>query len=327
MRLLLSALTASALAVTTLPAQAAAPLALPDQFADLPLAHGGMAETLWLAKEKDKPGKGPKKPEKAKGKPEKEKAKGKPEKAENGPGKAKGKPENPGNSSNAAARQFDDETRSRLSDRIAVIPAPAGRDMLAITGLALLGGGVVAATLPEDAGLRYLNCPPGLAKKDPPCVPPGLAKKGVTYEEWAGYDRARLDTLWLERREDVLRDGRTGDARLLLLTSERIATLYGLAPAPAGQRYALIDGMPVLLDEKDYNSLLLVNELAQVVGLGDGIDIAPTAALSQADLMRLYRLPPLDAGQNYAVLNGQIIRLTDSEYETLQLIRIARAVL
>ena len=41
----------------------------------------------------------------------------------------------------------------------------------------------------------------------------------------------------------------------------------------------------------------------------------------------LYRLPPLDAGQNYAVLNGQIIRLTDSEYETLQLIRIARAVL
>lgn len=26
----------------------------------------------------------------------------------------------------------------------------------------------------------FANCPPGLAKKDPPCVPPGLAKKGVT---------------------------------------------------------------------------------------------------------------------------------------------------
>ncbi len=25
-----------------------------------------------------------------------------------------------------------------------------------------------------------INCPPGLAKKDPPCVPPGLADKGVT---------------------------------------------------------------------------------------------------------------------------------------------------
>ena len=26
----------------------------------------------------------------------------------------------------------------------------------------------------------FANCPPGLAKKDPPCVPPGQAKKGVT---------------------------------------------------------------------------------------------------------------------------------------------------
>lgn len=26
----------------------------------------------------------------------------------------------------------------------------------------------------------FANCPPGLAKKNPPCVPPGLAKKGVT---------------------------------------------------------------------------------------------------------------------------------------------------
>ncbi len=28
--------------------------------------------------------------------------------------------------------------------------------------------------------LDLQSCPPGLAKKDPPCVPPGLAKKGVT---------------------------------------------------------------------------------------------------------------------------------------------------
>jgi len=34
----------------------------------------------------------------------------------------------------------------------------------------------------KDRGAR--NCPPGLAKKYPPCVPPGLAKKGVTAEEW-----------------------------------------------------------------------------------------------------------------------------------------------
>ena len=26
----------------------------------------------------------------------------------------------------------------------------------------------------------FANCPPGLAKKDPPCVPPGLSRKGLT---------------------------------------------------------------------------------------------------------------------------------------------------
>ena len=30
------------------------------------------------------------------------------------------------------------------------------------------------------ADTDFANCPPGLAKKDPPCVPPGQAKKGVT---------------------------------------------------------------------------------------------------------------------------------------------------
>jgi hypothetical protein len=30
------------------------------------------------------------------------------------------------------------------------------------------------------ADTDFANCPPGLAKKNPPCVPPGLAKKGVT---------------------------------------------------------------------------------------------------------------------------------------------------
>lgn len=34
----------------------------------------------------------------------------------------------------------------------------------------------------KDRGAK--NCPPGLAKKNPPCVPPGQATKGVTSEEW-----------------------------------------------------------------------------------------------------------------------------------------------
>jgi hypothetical protein len=48
-----------------------------------------------------------------------------------------------------------------------------------------LGVGFTATTDPaiaKDRGAR--NCPPGLAKKNPPCVPPGQAKKGVTADEW-----------------------------------------------------------------------------------------------------------------------------------------------
>jgi hypothetical protein len=30
------------------------------------------------------------------------------------------------------------------------------------------------------ADTDFANCPPGLAKKDPPCVPPGQARKGTT---------------------------------------------------------------------------------------------------------------------------------------------------
>ena len=85
--------------------------------------------------------------------------------------------------------------------------------------------------------------------------------------------------------------------------------------------------MPVLLDQKDYNALLLVNQMAQVPELMAGTPIAPTAALAQDELINLYRLPQLGDNENYAVVNGQVVRLNDPNYEMLQMIRIARAVL
>lgn len=36
----------------------------------------------------------------------------------------------------------------------------------------------------QSAMAQSVGCPPGLAKKNQPCVPPGQAKKGVTTEEW-----------------------------------------------------------------------------------------------------------------------------------------------
>lgn len=251
--------------------------------------------------------------------------------------------------------QAERETQARAVLRAA---APESRDMAALLSagaLALLGDRVAFAEVEDDALITYRNCPPGLAKKDPPCVPPGFAAQGVTYEEWISYDEDELDRIYLDRRRGYLEDLDDTDAQAatndtvvteetprrivrlddtpvpgeqnLLLTSAQIAELYDLRPAPAGHRYALIDGLPVLLNEEDYTSLLRINELALSADVAEGVTVAPTAALTQDELRRTYRLPAADPGYKYTVLNGELIQLQDQAFETLQLIRIARAVL
>lgn len=221
------------------------------------------------------------------------------------------------------------DERARNSDAILTVRAPKGRDMSVMLGaapLALLGSGVIFDDVPEDRLLTYRNCPPGLAKKDPPCVPPGLAKKGVTYDDWVAYDDDRLDEIYLDQRRGYLDRDVVLDDENLLLSSTQIASLYGLRPAPAGERYGLIDGQPVLLTDDDYASLLQIHDLARVENLPTGLRIAPTAALTQTELRQTYRLPTLEPGYNYAVVNGELVTLQDSAFETLQLIRIARGI-
>jgi len=314
-------------------------------------------ETLWLAK--DDKGKKPKKEKKAKkakkDKPEKgkkAKGKGKPEKADKAVKPKKGgkddkpkkadkvdkpkKAEKAKKISKSKPADFEKRVERFVQDRDETVerllrtPAPEGRDMVKIlsaTALALAAPNLNIAEASEDEVITYRNCPPGLAKKDPPCVPPGLAKKGVTYEQWASYSDEELDDLLVERREPYIEAEPLTERELLLLESNQIANLYGLNPAPEGHRYALIDGQPVLLTTEDYTALLRINELANVPVLGREVTVAPTAALTQADLINLYRLPALEEGYNYAVLNGQVVSLRDDAYETLQLIRVARAVL
>lgn len=296
---------------------------------------------LWLAKDNKGKGNGKKLLLKGKGHNGKDKA------VEARPGKGNGKPEHAAGPKAKAAtttqaanrngnsdKNVTDRIKARedIANRLVSNPAPAGRDMLAILGattLALATPQLVVADVPEEELITYANCPPGLAKKAVPCVPPGLAKKGVTYEEWASYDAEQYDDLWVERRTTWLDEERDFEPNpeLLLLESDQIAMLYDLDPAPEGRRYALIDGLPVLLDEEDYTSLMLVNQLAQVPDLDGTVPIAPTAALTQSDLVTLYRLPQPGADENYAVVNGQLVKLSDSQYDVLQMIRVARAVL
>lgn len=237
------------------------------------------------------------------------------------------KPNKPGKVEGKVKRSKED--RVRISNEVLQVRAPKGRDMSVLLGaapLALLGSHISLSDVSDGHLLTYRNCPPGLAKKDPPCVPPGLAKQGVTYDEWVAYDADRLDDIYLEQRGEYLDPYVDLDDNNLLLSSDQIASLYGLRPASSGNRYALIDGQPVLLTNEDYTSLLRINDLARVENLPAGLRVAPTAALTQSELRQTYKLPELEPGYNYAVVNGELVTLQDSAFETLQLIRIARAI-
>lgn len=309
---------ATILACATAPVLEARVLLPSSAISALTVPTSSDAQIVKIKNDKDK---GQKKAKKAKHEKPKHAKK---EKQSNKQAKKIGKP-----NKNKVKVKRSKEDRARISNDILQVRAPEGRDMSVLLGavpLALLGSQVIFSEVPEDRLLTYRNCPPGLAKKDPPCVPPGLAKKGVTYEEWVAYDDDRLDEIYLDQRDKYLdRDIVLYDDNLLL-SSDQIASLYGLPPAPSGKRYALIDGQPVLLTSEDYTSLLLINDLARVENLPAGLRIAPTAALTQSELRQTYKLPELEPGYNYAVVNGELVTLQDSAFETLQLIRIARAI-
>lgn len=234
------------------------------------------------------------------------------------------------------------EEREKLVQALMDAKAPQDRNMVEVierTSLQLMTEPVTIENADVAEIITYRNCPPGLMNKTPACVPPGLAKQGVTYEEWVSYDSDRLEDLLEERRTafvavDSDANASTGDVAVatdaeidLLLSSDRIATIYDLDPAPEGQKYALIDGLPVLLTDADYLALIEVNELAHTVEIKDTTYVSPAAALTQAELVQTYALPELAEGYNYAVVNGEVLMVEDSAYEMLQLLRIARAAL
>lgn len=66
------------------------------------------------------------------------------------------------------------------------------------SSFALVGQSQPAQAGPPGPG----HCPPGLAKKNPPCIPPGQAKKyapGDIIYDWRRYDRIYYDDYGLRR--------------------------------------------------------------------------------------------------------------------------------
>lgn len=89
------------------------------------------------------------------------------------------------------------------------------------------------------------DCPPGLAKKTPKCVPPGQAKKGVTAEEWA------------DRRGDADSDEDDDDDEdRRIVDDEDLENVYVTID---GRRYLVGQRLPdgrVIIDDPDLLGLL-----------------------------------------------------------------------
>lgn len=96
----------------------------------------------------------------------------------------------------------------------------------------------------HSANASGIHCPPGLANRDPACVPPGQAKKGVTTEEWTGYEVGdhidRDDFTWIDVEN------------------------YDLPELEPGERYAIVDDQVIIIDPTTYTVVALLDVLANL---------------------------------------------------------------
>ncbi|HPE26935.1 excinuclease ABC subunit A [Albidovulum sp.] len=98
---------------------------------------------------------------------------------------------------------------------------------------------VVAAALGGTPALADAKgCPPGLAKKSVPCVPPGQAGKGWHRGDYVGdRDYHRI------RHHDR----------------------YGLPPLGPGQRYLIVDGTILVVDEDTYTIVTVLRAVSAIL--------------------------------------------------------------
>jgi len=111
---------------------------------------------------------------------------------------------------------------------------PISRTLAASLGLA-----VALAAGPALASPK--GCPPGLAKKAVPCVPPGQAKKAYTYPGRGDYVT-------------------NYDYHLI-----RYPDRYGLDPLRPGERYYVVNGQILRVDQDTYEVLDVIRAVAALL--------------------------------------------------------------
>ncbi len=107
---------------------------------------------------------------------------------------------------------------------------------------------VLAATLAfsgQPVAADQRGCPPGLAKKAVPCVPPGQAKK------------YRYETHERIRHGDSIHDY---DYHLI-----RYPDRYGLDPLGPGERYYVVDGQILRVSEETYEVLDVIRAISALL--------------------------------------------------------------
>lgn len=309
-------------AALSLPVAAqSAPVMLPDAMAMTTIAGAD----LHLAKN-----------DKGKGKA---KAKGK-KKAKKKAKAAKVKVKRKNGAAKAEIKQGNNKAKVEVKDgkRKIEIDGDADFTRQALTRLSALG---VPLAVLGTAGLAdvMIDCPPGLADRVIPCVPPGQAKKGVTAEEWAGRNDEELRVALIERQRDLdieiereyeiereLDEAGNDDhdpfVNDFALSQDRIIEIFDLDPAPEDHAYIVVDGRPVLLDSENYRRIRLLRGLDEVeVYEVDDLDI--TSVIGHDGLAAAYDLPEPPADHYYAAVDGEVLLLPLKAYEMMQLLRIA----
>lgn len=109
------------------------------------------------------------------------------------------------------------------------------------TALAMLL--LATPALANGNGNAGVHCPPGLAKKNPPCVPPGQARHGVTTSEWLARHRI---------------GGIADDPRIL-------TDIDDLPRLISGEVYAILDNALIRMDPETREILELIRILNVVL--------------------------------------------------------------
>ena len=106
-----------------------------------------------------------------------------------------------------------------------------------------IASALAAVPHPLFAQASGQNCPPGLAKKNPPCVPPGQARQCVTTADWL--NRHRIGD-------------RADDAQIL-------SAIDDLPRLVGNEVYAILDDAIIRMDPETREILELIGLVAQVL--------------------------------------------------------------